>query len=257
MTSVQAPVQDGARRSPITTMRRSIDLLYREVAKFGAVGGVAFVVDTGVFNLLLHTSAGAAVGLDGKPLTAKTISVLVATVVAWLGNRYWTFRHRRRASLRREFVLFVVMNGAGLAIALACLGFSRYVLKLDTPLADNISGNVIGLALGTLFRFWAYRSFVFTHDHEPAADDPTPPGTPEAIARDLAAEDRHDGNRGAGDPADGRDAADRDTVGRTEDDLVFGDRAVGAREHGRPGLPRQSEQGQQIDLARQDRRFTP
>ncbi len=171
-----------------TRLRRSVDLLYREVMKFGAVGGVAFVVDTGVFNLLLHSAVGESVGLDHKPLTAKTISVLVATVVAWLGNRYWTFRHRRRASVRREFVLFGIMNAAGLAIALACLGFSRYILDLDSPLADNISGNVIGLALGTLFRFWAYRTFVFTHDHQHTADDPTPPGTPEAIAEDLAEE---------------------------------------------------------------------
>lgn len=173
-----------------TRVRRSVDLLYREVVKFGAVGGVAFVVDTGVFNLLLHTAVGESLGLDQKPLTAKTISVLIATVVAWLGNRYWTFRHRRRASVRREFVLFGLMNAAGLAISLACLGFSRYILHLESPLADNISGNVIGLGLGTLFRFWAYRTFVFTHD--PSPDDPTPPGTPEAIAADLAEEhDRH------------------------------------------------------------------
>ena len=176
---------DGSQDSAFTRLRRSVDLLYREVMKFGAVGGVAFVVDTGVFNLLLHTAVGESVGLDHKPLTAKTVSVLVATVVAWVGNRYWTFRHRRRASPRREFVLFAVMNAAGLAISLACLGFSRYILDLDSPLADNISGNVIGLGLGTLFRFWAYRRFVFTHDHLGRLD-PVPPGTPEAIAEDLA-----------------------------------------------------------------------
>ncbi len=107
--------------SLVSRLTKSVDHLYREVVKFGAVGGIAFVVDTGVFNLLLHSSASEALGLAHKPLTAKTISVLVATIVAWLGNRYWTFRHRRRASRRREFVLFLVMNGAGLAIALACL----------------------------------------------------------------------------------------------------------------------------------------
>ncbi|GLY27854.1 GtrA family protein [Kineosporia sp. NBRC 101731] len=180
--------------SPFTRLRRSVDLLYREVAKFGAVGGVAFIVDTGVFNLLLHSAAGEALGLSHKPLTAKTISVLVATLVAWLGNRYWTFRHRRRASRRREFVLFLVMNGAGLAIALACLGFSRYVLGLESPLADNISGNVIGLVLGTLFRFWAYRTFVFTDDQAGAEEHLTPPGTPEAIAEDLEAKAHHEIN---------------------------------------------------------------
>ena len=32
---------------------------------------------------------------------------------------------------------------------------------LTSRLADNISGNIIGIGLATLFRFWAYRRFVF------------------------------------------------------------------------------------------------
>jgi putative flippase GtrA len=140
----------------------SVDVLYREIVKFGAVGAIAFVVDIGVFNLMRTGIIGGDHGLAEKPLTAKTISVLAATIVAWLGNRYWTFRHRRRASLRREFSLFLLMNVGGLAISLACLGFSHYVLGLTSALSDNIAGNVIGLGLGTLFRFWAYRQLVFT-----------------------------------------------------------------------------------------------
>ncbi|MFI7588310.1 GtrA family protein [Spongisporangium articulatum] len=178
----------------LTRLRGSVNVLYREMVKFGAVGALAFVVDIGVFNLLRVGGHG---GLDDKPLTAKTISVFVATVVAWLGNRYWTFRHRRRASARREFVLFVVMNVGGLVISLACLGFSHYVLQLTSALADNIAGNVVGLGLGTLFRFWAYKQFVFTEElaedpdpalhvdaePAPAPAEPTAPAEPPAPAR--------------------------------------------------------------------------
>ena len=166
-----------ATRSFLAKIHSSIDVLYREAAKFGVVGAVAFVVDFGVFNLLRTGIIGGEHGLAEKPLTAKTISVFVATIVAWLGNRYWTFRHRRRASLQREFVLFGVMNVGGLAISLACLGFSHYVLQFTSALADNIAGNVIGLGLGTLFRFWAYRQFVFTTPDEQALlglDEPGP-----------------------------------------------------------------------------------
>jgi putative flippase GtrA len=156
-------------------------MLYREAAKFGAVGAIAFVVDTGVFNLMRTGIIGGDQGFAEKPLTAKTISVFVATIVAWLGNRYWTFRHRRRASLQREFLLFGVMNVGGLVISLACLGFSHYVLQLTSALADNIAGNGIGLVLGTLFRFWAYRQFVFTTADEQALLAPEQPSaeTPE------------------------------------------------------------------------------
>jgi putative flippase GtrA len=172
-------------------LRASIDVVYREMVKFGAVGAVAFLVDVGTFNLLRYGVAGLEGPFEHKPLTAKTCSVVVATVVAWLGNRYWTFRHRRRASRRREFVLFFMMNAAGLGIALACLAISHYVLGLHTALADNIAANVVGLGLGTLFRFWAYKSFVFTHgslgDLDEPADDPDT--TPHELAAELIADE--------------------------------------------------------------------
>ena len=177
-----------AQQSVLHRMRHSVDVVYREMLKFGAVGALAFLVDIGVFNLL---RLGGHAGLDDKPLTAKTISVFVATVVAWLGNRYWTFRHRRRASARREFLLFAAMNVGGLAIALACLGFSHYALQLTSALADNIAGNGVGLGLGTLFRFWAYRRLVFTEELADLMDDDHPgldddPGQDEPVPQPAA-----------------------------------------------------------------------
>ena len=135
--------------------------LARQVAKFGAVGFLAYVVDVTLFNALQHF--GAQPLLADDPLRAKVISTAVATVVAWLGNRYWTFRRTRRREMRREFVLFVVMCTIGLGISLSILWFSHYVLGFTSPFADNISANVIGLAAAATFRFWAYRRFVFVH----------------------------------------------------------------------------------------------
>lgn len=180
---------DGNRAAPnlFAKAQASVNVLYREIAKFGAVGAVSFVVDTGVFNLMRTGIIGGDHGLAEKPLTAKTISVLLATIVAWLGNRYWTFRHRRRASARREFILFGVMNVGGLAISLACLAFSHYVLGLTSTLADNVAGNVVGLGLGTLFRFWAYRQLVFTTPEEQELISPPEDGI--AIQGPAGAED--------------------------------------------------------------------
>jgi putative flippase GtrA len=143
----------------LSRLRDAVDVLYREMLKFGVVGAGAFVIDAGGFNLLVY--GGGHGPLHHRPLTAKIISASVSVVVAWLGNRYWTFRRRRRPEVHHELFLFVVVNGIGLLIAVVCLGFSRYVLGLESPLADNISGTFIGTALGTLFRFWAYRKFVF------------------------------------------------------------------------------------------------
>ena len=126
---------------------------------------------------------------DGHEKLAKIISASTATVVAWVGNRYWSFRHRRQASRAREFLTFVVMNVVAMGIAVACLAISHDVLGLTSNLADNISGNVIGIGLGTLFRFWAYRTFVFTEfideqGRDRAADPRAEPLQPE-VAEDA------------------------------------------------------------------------
>ncbi len=133
--------------------------LAREVMKFGVVGGAGFVVDVSVFNALRYLGDPGV--LEHKPLTAKGISVAVATVVTYLGNRHWTWSHRERSGACREVTLFFLLNGVGMAIALACLAISHYGLDLRSPLADNISANGFGLVLGMAFRFWSYRTFVF------------------------------------------------------------------------------------------------
>ena len=137
-----------------------------ELARFGSVGLVAYVVDLGLFNLLRF---GPGAVMASKPLTAKVASVAVATLVAWLGNRYWTFADRRTSSRARELGGFVVVNVGGLVIGVGCLAFSHYLLGFTSPLADNISANVVGLMLGTVFRYFAYRRLVFTGAAEAAA----------------------------------------------------------------------------------------
>lgn len=155
---LRSPSAPGAGRG-----RRRARLL--ELLRFGSVGGLAFVVDTGLFNLLRF---GPGDLLEDKPITAKILSVAVATLVSWVGNRYWTFSDRRTETRVRELMGFAVVNIGGMAIAVACLGISHYVLDLRSPLADNISANGVGLVLGTAFRYLAYRSWVFTADRSPS-----------------------------------------------------------------------------------------
>lgn len=139
--------------------------LVHEAAKFGTVGAVAYVVQLTTTNLLWSA-------LDAPALVGQAVGTVIATLVAFAGNRYWTFGHRARTGLGREYALFFIMNGVGLLIQLACLWAAVYGLGLDGPLARNIAGNVIGVGLGSLFRFWSYRTWVF-----PAAPrEPEEPG---------------------------------------------------------------------------------
>ncbi|MEV8272109.1 GtrA family protein [Microbacterium sp. NPDC077184] len=129
--------------------------LLPEVSVFGLVGLLAFVVDVGGYNLLRATV------LPDGVIAAKVVSVSVATMVAWIGHRTLTFRARGGRAPLSELILFVVANAGGLAIAAVCLFVSHEVLGFTSTLADNIAGNVVGLALGTAFRYAAYRLIVF------------------------------------------------------------------------------------------------
>ena len=152
-----------------------------ELSRFGVVGIVAYAIDVGLFNILVHVGDPGV--LVDKPLTAKTISAVVATFVAYRANREWTWKGRSRRGFWREYSLYFLLNGVGLAITLVPLAISRYAFGLNSALADNISANVVGVGLGTLFRFWSYRRWVFpavkeepevrrttTHERNSAAD---------------------------------------------------------------------------------------
>lgn len=142
-----------------------IDTLWHEMAKFGIVGALAFVIDIGGMNLLTHTV------LEGRVTTARILSGVVATLFAWLGNRSWTFAHRRSRPAHHEVLLFFGVNGVALIISTLTLVISHYGFDLTTRLADNFA-TIFGIGLGTLFRFWAYRRFVFVN--EPMDVDTSP-----------------------------------------------------------------------------------
>ncbi|GAA1337444.1 hypothetical protein GCM10009594_04090 [Kocuria palustris] len=139
------------------------DLFIAELMKFGTVGGLAFLVNAAVVWVLMST-----VLHDGH-LKAKAIATVVATIFSWLANRYWTFKDKRQADTKREAWQFLVANVIGLSIELSCLGVSVYVLGLTSELASFISGTIIGTVLGTVFRYLAYRFWVYAKplDSEP------------------------------------------------------------------------------------------
>ena len=139
-------------------MLSKIFKLRREFGKFFSVGALGYVVGVGGFNLLVHTQNAP---FKDKPLTGSILSGVASFLIAYVGNRHWTWKDRKRSGARREVTLFFIINAITLTFGVICLAISRYVLNLDSALADNISANVIGVGLGTIFRFWSYRTIVF------------------------------------------------------------------------------------------------
>jgi putative flippase GtrA len=138
--------------SLVNTLYQRFRLLIHEGGKFLVVGGIGFLVTEAVFNLMLAQHQAS--------FTANVISTLVATVVTFIGNRYWTFRHRERTSMGRETVVFFVLNGIGVLIQQACIEIAKHAVGQSDKLTLNIAF-LIGVGLATLFRFWSYRKWVW------------------------------------------------------------------------------------------------
>ena len=142
----------------VRALRERFDQLLRELGKFGIVGAVCYGIDVVIFNIVR--------AYTGEPILAKVVSTVIAATIAFLGNRFWTWRDRERSGLTREYSLYFGVNLVGLLIGVACLWTTHnwlgsYWPVLTSALADNISANVFGVGLASLFRFWAYRKFVF------------------------------------------------------------------------------------------------
>jgi putative flippase GtrA len=134
--------------------------IIHEFAKFGVIGVIGLIITNGGYILLHSHGVG--------PVSSATIATIVATAVAYIGNRYWSFAHRERTSVPREGLIFFLLNGIGLLIQDAVVAFNSYILHLEHhKLAEFLALN-IGIALATIFRFWSYRKFVWV---APAGDE--------------------------------------------------------------------------------------
>lgn len=142
--------------------KATLTLLVKEASKFGIVGIIGIIIDVGLFNFFLFSGLW--------PSLAKTLSMIIAMLFTYFGNKHWSFSRNlfeppaagtEKSSSPRQFVLFVLVNLVALSFSLVALYVEHEILHIRSVLADNIAANVIGLGLGTIFRFWAYRTFVF------------------------------------------------------------------------------------------------
>ncbi|AHI01304.1 hypothetical protein KALB_7946 [Kutzneria albida DSM 43870] len=146
---------------------RSLIIKHRELVRFAVVGGTCFAITNLVwFGLQLTV-------LDTKPITAQAIGIIVATIVSYVLSREWSFQTRGGREGHHEAALFFLVSAIGVGLNLVPTMISRYLFGLQTPaislmaekVSDFVFGSIIGTAVAMIFRWWAFKKFVF-----PAAD---------------------------------------------------------------------------------------
>lgn len=157
--------------------------------KFLVVGGIGFIVDFGIFNLILNPVNAlvmpgtwfydllAGFGFSEYfithlgPTIASAISFIAAVCSNFLWNRYWTYPDSRSRSRRRQFTMFFIVSVIGVLIRIPIVFFMTPIFRsmvgnvaalqaYTTRLADNLSLAVAVLVV--LFwnffanRYWTY-----------------------------------------------------------------------------------------------------
>lgn len=127
-----------------------------EGLKFCLVGGLGAILQF-LIQDTLHFKLGV------EALTAEACGITAGIIVTFIGNRHWTYADRRNHSKQffRETAQFLFWCLLGLAIQLGLQSIAIYGLGFKSGLAYNVV-TAFGIGVATVFRFWAYRTFVFT-----------------------------------------------------------------------------------------------
>lgn len=134
-------------------LRDSWRVLLKELSAFGVVGAVNFALDVAIFQVM-YTVVGA------DALVSKIVSTSITTTTAYFMHRQWSFSHRARTGVRREYPIFFLVNALTLALSLVMIGFVRYGLNQSDALMLQLT-NIASIAIGTVIRFLAYKRWVF------------------------------------------------------------------------------------------------
>src|SRR5512135_2036907 len=128
---------------------------FKRFAKFLVVGVTGFVVDFGVFNLLIRAVGlpdVQAIGILIKGATqAQAVSFTLAAINNFLWNRYWTYPDSRSKPILRQFGMFFVLSAIGLAIRTPIFSLmSGPAAAIVNWLASGPIGGLINFAVNTL-----------------------------------------------------------------------------------------------------------
>jgi putative flippase GtrA len=135
------------------TLRDTWRVLLKELSAFGVVGAINFALDVALFQFMY-------VVIGAEALVAKIVSTSITTTTAYFMHRHWSFAHRERTGIRREYPIFFLVNALTLALSLVMIGVVRYPLGQTSVLVLQLT-NIASIAIGTVIRFLAYKRWVF------------------------------------------------------------------------------------------------
>lgn len=136
-------------------------IIYK-LAKFGETGGLNWLVDLGVVNLLILLT-GISAGLYFAVFKAISFSVAVTNSYFW--NKFWVFKGSAKQDEKSEVSKFIAASLLGLAFnvtlaALIVFAGPKVVTSINSVTWANLAV-VAGSLFAMLFNFVLYKVWVF------------------------------------------------------------------------------------------------
>lgn len=138
-----------------------LPIMYKFV-KFGEAGGLNWLVDFGVLNLLILLT-GISAGIVFSIF--KGISFIIATTNSYFWNKQWVFESKSKEEGKEAFK-FLVSTGLGLAVnvliaSVIVFAGPKMISGVDAKVWANVAAGVGSLtAMGwnfIMYRFWVFK----------------------------------------------------------------------------------------------------
>jgi len=140
---------------------RILPIVYKFL-KFGEAGGLNWLVDLGIVNLLIFMT-GFSAGIYFAIF--KGVSFIAASTNSFFWNKYWVFTGGKKQDEKKEIGKFAIATTMGMAVNIAIASaiayFGPHILSgiIDKSWA-NIA-TIIGSLTAMIFNFVIYKIWVF------------------------------------------------------------------------------------------------
>jgi putative flippase GtrA len=130
-----------------------------QILRFGIVGGLGFLVDAGLLEVMLLLGLGYYGG--------RAVSFLAAATATWILNRSFTFRRETRSGMPAagEWLTYLVLMVVG---GVVNYGIYALAVELSEPVRRYpVLGVALGSIAGMAINFWTAKTMVFERKPKP------------------------------------------------------------------------------------------
>lgn len=130
----------------------------QQVAKFVLVGGTNFLIDQGIFNVLIFATG---ISVGWKQSVFKGLSFTVAVINSYFWNKFWVFKRTRTETAGKEFMQFVVVSIVGFLIN---IGLDKILVDGMGPIGSikvNTWAQIAAAVSAIVVLFWNFAGYKF------------------------------------------------------------------------------------------------